>query len=157
MADVVMHSTQHMTLTDLRAISTYLHATPGAGTVPLPPVVEAKVHAAALAIYRDNCAACHGAQGAGVSALIPTLVGDGSAVGNDPTGVLRVILHGASANHTQSAVTDPGMPAFDWKLSDAQVAAVATFVRSSWGNHAAAVDAGAVGEMREKLRNAGTD
>ena len=31
------------------------------------------------------------------------------------------------------------MPAFAWKLDDAQIAAVATYVRNSWGNAAPAV------------------
>ena len=157
MAEVVMDSTQHMVLADLQAIATYLHAMPDPGTAPPAPTVEAKVHTAGMAIYRDNCAACHGAKGAGASGLIPTLIGDGTVVGTDPISVLHVILHGATANHTQSAPTDPGMPAFDWKLSDAQVAAVATFIRTNWGNRASVVTASAVHDMRKKLRDAGAE
>jgi mono/diheme cytochrome c family protein len=157
MADVVMHSTQHMTLADLQAIATYLHSMPQSGAAPAAPTVEAKVRTAGVAIYRDNCAACHGAGGAGAAGLIPSLIGDGVVVGADPVSVLHVILHGATANHTQFAPTDPGMPAFDWKLSDAQVAAVATYIRNSWGNQASVVDAGTVQDLRERLRNAGTN
>lgn len=156
MATVVMDSTQHMTVADLRAIATYLLSIPGADTAPHAPKVEAKVQTAGMAIYRDNCAACHGASGAGASGLIPALVGDAAVVGTDPTSVLHVILNGATANHTQFAPTDPGMPAFDWKLSNAQVAAVATFIRTNWGNHASVVNSGAVRGMRRKLRDAGT-
>jgi mono/diheme cytochrome c family protein len=43
------------------------------------------------------------------------------------------------------------MPAFNWKLTDAQVAAVATYVRNSWGNAAAAVTADQVQDLRGKL------
>ena len=154
MADVVMHSTQYMTLADLRAIATYLHSMPEAGTAPSAPKVETKVRTAGMAIYRDNCAACHGADGTGASELIPALIGDGAVVGTDPISVLHVILHGAAANHTQFAPTDPGMPAFDWKLSDAQVAAVATYVRTNWGNQASVVDTAAVRTMRHKLHGA---
>jgi mono/diheme cytochrome c family protein len=43
------------------------------------------------------------------------------------------------------------MPAFDWKLSDSQVAAVATYIRTNWGNQASAVDASIVKNLRENL------
>jgi mono/diheme cytochrome c family protein len=41
------------------------------------------------------------------------------------------------------------MPAFGWRLTDAQVADVASFVRSSWGNQAGAVEAGQVARLRK--------
>jgi mono/diheme cytochrome c family protein len=43
------------------------------------------------------------------------------------------------------------MPAFDWKLTDGEIAAVATYVRSAWGNAASPVDAGAVHDLRQKV------
>jgi mono/diheme cytochrome c family protein len=152
MADVVMHSTQFMTQADLRAIATYLQSLPGPASTPAA-AASPKVQTAGMAIYRDNCAACHGASGTGAAELIPALPGDGAVVGTDPVSVLRVILHGATANRTRSAPSDPAMPAFDWKLTDAQVAAVATFIRSNWGNHASPVDSSTVGDLRTRLRN----
>jgi mono/diheme cytochrome c family protein len=153
MAEVVMRSTQHLTVADLQAIATYLQSMPGAGTTPSAPTVEAKVRTAGLAIYRDNCAACHGANGTGASELIPTLIGNGAVVGADPISVLHVILHGATTNHTALAPTDPGMPAFGWKLSDPQIAAVATYIRSNWGNQASVVGASTVKDLRETLHD----
>jgi mono/diheme cytochrome c family protein len=151
MADVVMHSTQFMTDTDLHAIATYLQSVPGQGAPPATAAPSEKVQAAGMAIYRDNCAACHGAGGMGAANLIPALPGDAAVAGSDPTGVLHVILHGATGNRTRLAPTDPGMPAFGWKLTDAEIAAVATYIRASWGNHATVVSAGAVGDLRQKL------
>jgi mono/diheme cytochrome c family protein len=153
MADVVMHSTQFMTPSDLQAIATYLRSIPGA-PAEQPAKVEPKISKAGSAIYRDNCAACHGAAGLGAAELIPSLVGNGAVVGTDPTTILHVILQGAVANHTSSAPTNPGMPAFDWKLSDAEVAAVATYLRTSWGNRASIVEPGSVGKMRKQVRDA---
>ena len=43
------------------------------------------------------------------------------------------------------------MPAFAWKLDDAQVAAVATYARNSWGNSAPAVHADQVADLRGAL------
>jgi mono/diheme cytochrome c family protein len=151
MADVVMHSTQFMNEADLHAIAAYLQSLPDRPTTPPATTISKTVQVAGMAIYRDNCAACHGANGAGAANLIPALAGDGAVVGTDPTTVLHVILHGATANRTQFAPTDPGMPAFDWKLSDAEIAAVATAIRSNWGNHTGAVSAGAVGALRRRL------
>jgi mono/diheme cytochrome c family protein len=150
MAEVVMRSTQFMTPDDLGAIAAYLKSQPGAAA-PAAPAVDSKLHSAGQAIYADNCAGCHGAQGKGEAELIPSLSGNGVVMGREPSGILHVILQGAVANHTRQAPTDPGMPAFSWKLGDAQIAAVASYIRSSWGNQASAVAPSAVGDMRHRL------
>lgn len=41
------------------------------------------------------------------------------------------------------------MPAFREQLSDQQIAQVLTFMRASWGNQGSAVQAQAVGKLRE--------
>ena len=43
------------------------------------------------------------------------------------------------------------MPSFAWQLNDAQIAAVVTYVRNTWGAAAPAVSADAVGDSRKKL------
>jgi len=43
------------------------------------------------------------------------------------------------------------MPDFGWRLSDAELADVLSFVRSSWDNHAAAVSRDEVGRVRKAL------
>jgi mono/diheme cytochrome c family protein len=40
------------------------------------------------------------------------------------------------------------MPSFGWRLSDAQVASVLTYVRNSWGNSASPVSSGQVTKLR---------
>ncbi|MNC79003.1 Gluconate 2-dehydrogenase cytochrome c subunit precursor [compost metagenome] len=50
---------------------------------------------------------------------------------------------------TIEAPTGLTMPDFGWRLSDQQVAQIATFVRTSWGNNAAPVTADQVKEIRE--------
>jgi mono/diheme cytochrome c family protein len=47
------------------------------------------------------------------------------------------------------------MPSFAWKLDDAEIADVCTYLRNSWGNQAAQVSAADVGAARNKL-NLGT-
>jgi len=43
------------------------------------------------------------------------------------------------------------MPDFGWRLSDAEVADVLSFVRGSWGNHAAAISRDEVLRLRKAL------
>jgi mono/diheme cytochrome c family protein len=40
-----------------------------------------------------------------------------------------------------------------WKLTDAQIAAVASYIRSAWGNAAAPVTAGQVAPVRKDIRS----
>jgi mono/diheme cytochrome c family protein len=43
------------------------------------------------------------------------------------------------------------MPSFAWKLSDQEIADVSTYIRNSWGNHAAPVSASQAAKMRKAL------
>jgi len=70
---------------------------------------------------------------------------------DDPTTLTRVVLHGTRAVSTSGAPTAPAMPAFDWRLGDAQVAAVLTYIRNNWGNAAGSVSASAVTSQRGAL------
>ena len=63
--------------------------------------------------------------------------------------MLRVILQGAQTVSTDREPTGPEMPAFRWQLDDAQIAAVATYVRDRFGK------AGAVSES--EVHKARTD
>jgi mono/diheme cytochrome c family protein len=44
------------------------------------------------------------------------------------------------------------MPGFGWRYSDADIAALATFTRSSWGNNAPPVTTASVANIRDQLR-----
>jgi mono/diheme cytochrome c family protein len=46
--------------------------------------------------------------------------------------------------------TSPAMPAFGWQLSDAQIAAVTTYVHNSWGHAAPAASAGEAHDARKR-------
>ena len=99
----------------------------------------------------DNCSACHRSDGRGVSRLFPPLVGDTVAQSPDPTTIARIILTGARSVPTPGAPTPLAMPPYGAKLSDAQIAAVATYVRNSWGNAAPTVAASQVARLRHRL------
>ncbi|HKW53709.1 MAG TPA: cytochrome c [Stellaceae bacterium] len=151
MSEVVTDSTSQMTDGDLRAIAAFLKDQPATTAEPGAIAATDPAMRTGEAIYADNCAACHAMSGDGVARLFPALKGSPSTQSADPTSLIRVVLQGARSVATASAPTGPAMPAFDWKLSDAQVAAVLTYIRNSWGNAAAAVSAGEVRRSRGKL------
>lgn len=132
MGEVVELSTSKLSDDDAKAMATYLKDQSG----PKPAAdsaAESHVMAAGGAIYQDLCSACHKSDGSGVPNLIPDLAHVATVSTGDPTTVLRVILQGAQSVATDQEPTGPAMPAFGWQLNDAQVAAVATYVRNHWG------------------------
>jgi len=151
MAEVIELSTQHMTEPDLRAIATYLKDLDSDEREPAE-VPEAEILAAGAAIYFDNCSACHVSDGSGVPRFFAPLAGSGKVNAEDPTTVIRAVLEGARSVPTQAHPSPLTMPAFNWKLSDEQIAAVVTYVRSSWGNRAGAVSPGDVADLRDALK-----
>jgi hypothetical protein len=69
----------------------------------------------------------------------------------DPSSVLHVLLTGAQSTPTSAHPTGVAMPTFAWKLTDDQIAAVATYARNAWGNKAPVVTAVQVAKARRKL------
>jgi cytochrome c6 len=77
--------------------------------------------------FVENCSACHQKTGLGIKGAFPALAGD-KFVQGPIAPVASTVLNGRG-----------GMPTFKSELSDAQIAAALTYVRSSWGNKAKAV------------------
>lgn len=150
MSEVIDYSTQHMVDEDLRAIAVYLKDLEGEERAA-PAAPDEEIMRAGAAIYFDNCSACHVSDGAGVPRFFAPLAGSGKVNNEDATTVIRVILEGARAVPTNAHPTPLTMPAFHWKLSDAQIAAVATYVRASWGNRGDPVSASDVAGLRKRL------
>jgi mono/diheme cytochrome c family protein len=88
------------------------------------------------AVYEANCQACHQADGHGIKGAFPALAGD-AVVDGSPAGPITQVLKGKG-----------GMPGFA-QLSDGDVAAAVTYIRSTWGNHAGAVTAAQVARIRQ--------
>lgn len=103
------------------------------------------------AIYHERCAACHTVAGLGIVGLVPRLSGAPLVQQSQATSLIRVVLEGSRAVATDRAPTGPAMPSFAWQLSDADVAAVVTYIRNAWGNAASAVSASVVANMRQTL------
>ena len=149
MGEEVVHSSSHITDEDLRAIATYLLSLePASQDSPQALAAADARMVAGQAIYKDNCAGCHTDDGTGISRLFPRLAGSHAIQSDDPTSLIRAVLSGRQGLATKDKPTGPAMPSFAWRLSDAQVAAVLTYVRNSFGNAAAPVTADQVGKLR---------
>ncbi len=153
MGEAVSNSTQYLSAADLKAIGLYLKSLPGSGRAA-PQAIADSDPAMKLGsdLYRTNCIACHKSNGDGVDAMVPSLANNPGVRAPGANNVLRTILVGGRGAATSSNPTSAQMPAFAWKLSDADVAAIATFIRNSWGNAAPAVDATQVGSLRKSLK-----
>ncbi|WP_332815151.1 c-type cytochrome [Ramlibacter sp.] len=104
-------------------------------------------------VYTANCVACHQATGAGLPNVFPPL--DGSEwVTGEPRVLANILLHGVTGELTVKGATYQGaMPAFA-QLGDAELAAVASYVRSSWSNKAEPLDAALIaGERKASTRD----
>ena len=99
--------------------------------------------------YLDNCAACHRSDGQGYRATFPQLAHNQALVCEDPSSLSSIVINGSRTPITVGAPTGLTMPDFGWRLNDQQIAELATFVRSSWGNHAPRVTAAEVQEIRK--------
>src|SRR5271169_82192 len=153
MAEAVVHSTSNMTDEDLAAIAVYLKDSGIAWSASktTPVASDTGVMRAGSAIYKDSCAACHRDSGAGEGDLFPRLAGSALVQSDDAATLIRIVLQGSRAVSTSSKPTAPAMPAFDWRLNDAQVASVLTYIRNNWGNAATPVVARAVTSQRGTL------
>lgn len=87
-------------------------------------------------VFSDNCAACHQEDGKGIEGAFPALAGDKFVLAA-PEPAIHTILEGRG-----------GMPTFKADLTDAQIAAALTHVRTSWGNSASPVEAAQVAAIR---------
>jgi mono/diheme cytochrome c family protein len=153
MGEVVGFSTSQMNDADLAAVLAYLADRPTSPDIAVA-APNAGVMTQGQAIWQDACSACHRMEAQGVPRYFPPMKSNANLQQNDPTTVVHYILAGAQHRPTQRAPTPLSMPAFDWKLDDAQVAAVATYARNSWGNSAAAVTTEQVADLRKKLATA---
>jgi mono/diheme cytochrome c family protein len=155
MAEVVLHSTQYLEPADLRAMAVYLKALPrtASDTDPLEVARPASnVVDRGGKLYEEHCAACHGDQGQGVARAYPPLAGNRAVTMPVTQNLVQVVLHGGYPPATRGQPRPFGMPPFATVLSDADVAAVITYVRTAWGNKAAPVSELSVGQQRSSTR-----
>jgi mono/diheme cytochrome c family protein len=145
MAEVTYNSLQHLNDADIRAMSVYLKGLPDRETsVPgpnrLPNTPEAvQVFSEGRRVYEAKCAVCHGAEGRGMPPHYPPLANNQSIEMESAVNPIRMVLNGGYPPGTKKNPMPYGMPPFAQELSDVEVAAVVTYIRTAWGNHGSPV------------------
>jgi len=154
MAEVVLHSTQHLSPEDLSAMATFLRDIPPTAPTasprqaPVPPQVAER----GARIYDKHCAQCHGDKGEGVPGAYPRLAGNRAVTMPVTANLVQVVMHGGFTPSTAGNPRPFGMPPYALVLSDADVAAVLTHLRTSWGNQANTVSELEVAQQRSIRR-----
>jgi mono/diheme cytochrome c family protein len=98
-----------------------------AGTAP-----SADALAQGEALFKGTCATCHMADGSGVPFLQPAIKGSPWISAADPQLLLSLILRGSAILGEASKAYDNDMAPQD-HLTDAEIAALATYVRQRFG------------------------
>ena len=121
---------------------------PEAGGSATGAVAGATLATANGAELFTRCAACHQATGLGVPGAYPPLAGSEWLI-NNPELPIRIVLHGLQGPITvKNASYNGAMSPYGDQLTDAEIAAVITYERSSWGNSASKITAQQVASVR---------
>lgn len=158
MADVVYNSLQYLSDDDTRAMAVYLKSltqgsSPDKPPPPLPSAESSLLLSLGKTIYDKQCASCHGVEGLGKPPHYPLLAGNQSIQMSSAVNAIRMVLNGGYPPGTAGNPMPYGMPPFAQALSDDEIAAVVTYIRTSWGNRGAAVSARQANELRAATLN----
>jgi mono/diheme cytochrome c family protein len=93
-------------------------------------------------IYSGNCVPCHQQTGMGISGVYPSLAGSPVVLG-DPAELARWVIKGQRPPTMPAGRYPTQMLQFGW-MKPADAAALFSYLRSSFGNSAAPVDAAMV-------------
>jgi mono/diheme cytochrome c family protein len=153
MAEVVYDSLQYLTDEDVRAMAIYLKSL-GQGSPPrrssskIPNEQESLLLSLGRVIYDAQCKSCHGANGEGKPPAYPPLADNQSIEMSSAVNSIRMVLNGGYPPGTAGNPRPYGMPPFATTLSDNEVAAVVSYIRTAWGNSGTPVTAAQANELR---------
>lgn len=139
---------------------TLMTAAPEAGDNRAPEVIAStdcaasdKVAIDGGAVFQGKCVACHQANGQGIAGVFPPLAASEWVAGK-PEVLANILLHGINGKLTVKGVAYNGqMPAFKDLLTDGEIAAVLTHIRSQWDNKSEAIDEKLITTVREATKD----
>jgi mono/diheme cytochrome c family protein len=153
MAEVVFDSLQYLNDADVKAMAVYLKSL-AAGTPPAAEVSTVPLPESSLLlhfgedVYNKHCASCHMKDGSGMPPDYPPLASNPSIQMESAVNPIRMVLNGGFPPGTEGNPEPYGMPPFAQTLSDDEVAAVVTYIRSAWGNRGTPISARQANELR---------
>lgn len=146
MLRVVSLSTSRLSRADVHAITVYLLGDSPLQAKPVTPV--AAVAGPGQRHYLDLCSGCHGRDGEGVPNVAVSLQRNTAVHDSDPHNLIVAILDGLPEHDFPGLARMQDMPGFAGDLDDAQVAALASWLRQRHGGQSA-VDAATVAKLRK--------
>jgi mono/diheme cytochrome c family protein len=158
MAEVTYNSLQYLNAEDIKAMAIYLKSLgqgspPEAAMTTIPTAESSLLLSLGKTVYERECASCHGAAGKGHPPHYPPLAGNPSIEMPSAVNAIRMVLNGGFPPGTAGNPMPYGMPPFAQALSDDEVAAVVTYIRTSWGNRGGAVSAREANQLRSASLN----
>jgi mono/diheme cytochrome c family protein len=158
MAEVTYNSLQYLDEADIKAMAVYLKSLgqgnpPEPATSPLPSSESSLLLTLGKSVYDGQCASCHGLQGKGHPPHYPPLAGNPSISMTSAVNPIRMVLNGGFPPGTEGNPMPYGMPPFGQALSDDEIAAVVTYIRTSWGNRGGAISASDANALRSADMN----
>ncbi|WP_345817169.1 cytochrome c (plasmid) [Paraburkholderia sp. PREW-6R] len=163
MAPVVGDSTHYLNDADLHAIAVFLKSLPEqnmsgtfdnnlhARTLTARAVESGELERPGAGIFLSYCARCHRADGTGEPGKAPALAGNPLVIAGDPTSVIRIVVEGSQSPKMNDNAKTQKMPAFNSQLTTTEIAQVVSFIRNTWGNHAAPVSDRDVKALRSAI------
>ena len=158
MAEVVHNSLQYLNDEDTKAMAVYLKgiaegSSPPPASTALPTTESSLLISLGKTVYDKNCASCHGTQGEGKPPHWPPLANNQSIEMQSAVNPIRMVLNGGYPPGTKGNPMPYGMPPFAGLLSDNEVAAVVSYIRTAWGNRGTPVSAREANELRSAPLN----
>jgi cytochrome c oxidase cbb3-type subunit 2 len=101
-------------------------------------------------LFSTNCSACHQETGEGLPGAFPALKGNTAVNDANPATHIHAVLFGLAGATVDGVKYESEMPEFGSTLSDADIADIINYERSSWGNHGKHVTAQDVAAERAK-------
>ena len=149
MNEVIMNSTRNLSEADVQAMAVYLKSLP-----PSKPESISKPSAQTMqageTLYNVQCGTCHLPTGLGNQDENSgaRLAGSPVVQASNPASLINTIIYGPPLPNPPLPKRWKPMEGFGDKLADDEIAALATFIRATWGNDAAAVTADQVAKQR---------
>lgn len=147
MNKVIMDGTRHLVDADLESVVTYITSLEPNRQEPAAAASEETLRAGAR-LYTIHCGTCHLSTGLGGREIGVPLAGSSVVQAPDPSSMINVILYGPEIPAPPFSTGREDMKVFGEQLRNEEVAQIASFVRSSWGNNAGGVTAEQVEKQR---------
>jgi mono/diheme cytochrome c family protein len=159
MAEVTYNSLQYLNDSDIRSMAIYLKSLPENDSSTQGPqnasmtADTTQLFSEGKRIYEAQCATCHTVDGRGKLPNYPPLANNQSTEMSSAVNPIRMVLNGGYPPGTQKNKMPYGMPPFAQSLSDVEIAAVVTYIRTAWGNSGAPVTSGEINALRAATLN----